>query len=278
MRYHHARNATGILELGEHQILIDPMLSEPGTLPGFKMFGGDKRRNPLVSLPEPSREALDRVTAVLITHEHPDHLDKPGVAWIRERGLRVHASSIDVRHLRSRGLEVEEVYDRLLDIPAEVVPGRHGRSIFAFLMGPVSGYYLAAPDEPSVYLTSDSVWSAPVEDAIESLQPNVIVAPAGAANFGKGPDILFPLDETIELVRRAPGQVILNHLEAVDHCPVTRDDLSDRLRSKGLLEKVWIPQDGETREYDAHQGPPRPPRATKRRKPGLQKWLTQLMA
>ncbi|MEO0478219.1 MAG: hypothetical protein AAF196_01935 [Planctomycetota bacterium] len=173
---------------------------------------------------------------------------------------------------------VEEVHDRLLDIPAEVVPGRHGRSSFAFLMGPVSGYYLAAPGEPSVYLTSDSVWSASVEDAIESLRPDVIVAPAGAANFGKGPDILFPLDETIELVRRAPGQVILNHLEAVDHCPVTREGLAARLRSEDLLDKAWIPQDGETREYGAPEAPPRPPRRTTRRRPGPQKWLTQLMA
>ncbi len=51
MQIHHLRNATLILTLGERRLLVDPMLSAPGALPGFKVLGGGRRRNPLVPLP-----------------------------------------------------------------------------------------------------------------------------------------------------------------------------------------------------------------------------------
>jgi hypothetical protein len=40
--------------------------------------------------------------------------------------------------------------------------------------------------------------------------------------------------------------VIANHLEALNHCPVTRAQLQDVLDKAGLLIKTIIPQDGET--------------------------------
>ena len=46
MKILHIRSATAILSLGEHRLLVDPMLSKPGAMPGFKMFGGGRRRNP----------------------------------------------------------------------------------------------------------------------------------------------------------------------------------------------------------------------------------------
>lgn len=115
--------------------------------------------------------------------------------------------------------------------------------------GRVSGYYLAHPDEPSVYLTSDAVLTDELLEAVERLQPDVIVAPAGAANMGLGGDILFSVDELVTLVRRAPGQVVLNHLEALDHCPTTRHGLRARMKAEGLLEKVLVPEDGEEMSF-----------------------------
>ncbi len=97
MQIHHLRNATLILTLGERRLLVDPMLAAPAALPGFKLLGGGRRRNPLVALPATAEAALLQVTDVLITHEHPDHFDPAGIEWTRARGLPVWASSIDVR-------------------------------------------------------------------------------------------------------------------------------------------------------------------------------------
>lgn len=81
-----------------------------------------------------------------------------------------------------------------------------------------------------------------VRDAVERLQPDVIVAPAGAANMGIGGDILFSVDELVQLARLAPASVVFNHLEALDHCPTTRAGLHERMDAEGLSDRVHIPR------------------------------------
>jgi hypothetical protein len=84
-----------------------------------------------------------------------------------------------------------------------------------------------------------------VRNALGQLKPDVIVAPAGCANFGIGEDILFSLKELVELARIAPGKIVFNHMEALDHCPTTRKDLKALMIKENLNEKVLIPEDGE---------------------------------
>lgn len=275
MKIRHLRNATTLLTLGEHRLLVDPMLAEPGAFPGFKLFGGGRRPNPLVALPPNSLQWLEEATAVLITHEHPDHLDKAGISWIQQRRLPVWASRVDAPNLRKKGLDVHEVGDSVLGMAVEVIPAQHGRGWLAWMMGPVSGYYLAHPDEPSVYITSDAVLTDELLEAVERLQPEVIIAPAGSANMGLGGDILFSVDELVTLVRRAPGRVVLNHLEALDHCPTTRAGLRERMKAEGLLGKVLIPADGEELHLERLAALPHPrPKARASQAPGFQKWVT----
>lgn len=279
MEIRHIRNATTIMTIADHCLLLDPMLSEPGALPGFKLFGGGRRRNPLVPLPETAEAALARVTGVIVTHEHPDHLDKPGISWIAERGLPVWASPIDAGNLRKKGLDVRDLCDGALGMAVEIIPARHGRGVIGWLMGPVSGMYLAHPDEPSLYITSDARMTDDLLAAVDRLQPDIIIAPAGAANFGLGGDILFSIDELVTLVKHAPGQVVFNHLEAVDHCPTTRAGLRERMRAEGLSERVHIPEDGEALRFDERQQASHArPRSAAAQRPGLQKWLTARFA
>ncbi|MCY1060465.1 MBL fold metallo-hydrolase [Nannocystis sp. SCPEA4] len=279
MNYRHLRNATALLTLGEHRLLVDPMLADAGSMPGFKLLGPGRRPNPLVPLPADAPAWLDTATGVLVTHEHPDHLDGAALRWIRARGLPVWASHVDAASLRRKGLDVREVHDGSLGMDVEVIPARHGRGWLAWMMGPVSGYYLAHPDEPSVYLTSDAVLADAVLEAVDRLRPDVVVAPAGAADMGAGGKILFSVDELVTLVRRAPGRVVLNHLEALDHCPTTRADLRERLRAEGLQAKVDVPEDGEELHFARADARPRPrPRLGPGPRPGLQKWITARFA
>lgn len=274
MKFHHLRNATAILHLGPHRLLIDPMLSAPGAMPGFKVVGGGRRRNPLVPLPEGALDAMLGATGAIITHEHPDHLDGPGVAWLKARGLPVWAAPTDVAGLRGRGLDAAPWTDHSLGLDVELVPGQHGQGALAWLMGPVAGVYLAHPDEPSVYLTSDTVLSPGVREAVARLRPDVILAPAGAANMGLGGDILFSMDELITLAQLTPGLVIFNHVEALDHCPTTRAALRARLAAEGLTSRCRVPEDGELIEHTA-LAPGRPSaRGVPPLTPGLQKWVT----
>jgi len=282
MKIQHLRNATALISIGDRVLLLDPMLCDVGRMPGFRLFRGERRRNPLVPLPSGWESAAEEATDILITHEHPDHLDGIARRWVRQRGLPVWASSIDASHLKASGLDARVLRDGDLGLRVERIPAQHGRGLIGWFMGHVSGFYLAHPLEPTLYITGDSVLSHGVADAIERLQPDIVLVPGGAANFGPGGDILFSLDELVDLTRRTHGKVVVHHLEAIDHCLMTRRELRARMESEGLSDRVLIPEDGETFAFDGSDCPATRHNPTLREdpepRPDFRKWLTSKMA
>ncbi|MBU50769.1 MAG: hypothetical protein CL920_18975 [Deltaproteobacteria bacterium] len=275
MRVRQIRNATALLTIASHNILIDPMLCDAGSMPGFKMFGGGRRPNPLVELPEQTEALLSQVTDVLITHEHPDHLDEKAYAWIKERNLPVWASAIDVASLRRKGLDAKNMQSGVFGMQVEQIEAKHGRGLLGWLMSPSSGFYLAHPEEPSVYITGDSILTETILEAIDRLKPDLLIVPAGSANMGIGGNILFSVDELVTLVQHAPKDVLFNHLESLDHCPTTRAGLRERMQREGLSERVWIPEDGEEISFTMEKTTPHiAPQTKAQTRPGFQKWFT----
>lgn len=53
------------------------------------------------------------------------------------------------------------------DFSVEVIPATHGHGLIGWLMGPVAGYYLAAPNEPSVFITGDAVLTDTLREAVQ---------------------------------------------------------------------------------------------------------------
>lgn len=275
MKIQQIRNATFILTLGARRFLVDPMLSGPGKLPAFKVFSRERQRNPIVPLPEEAKEALTSVTDVLITHEHMDHIDRAGMKWIKDRDLPVWASPIDAPYLKKKGLNVTALENGAMGMKVELVPTKHSRGLLSWLLGPVTGFYLAHPGEPSLYLTSDAVLTDHLLKTLDRLKPEIIVAPAGAANFGLGPDLLFSVNELVTLTKRVQSKMVFNHLEAIDHCPTTREELKQRMNEEGLSERVSIPKDGETLFFEAQTSDPRHEKLSVYQRTGrFQKWLT----
>jgi L-ascorbate metabolism protein UlaG (beta-lactamase superfamily) len=251
MRIHHLRSATFILHVGDHRLLVDPMLSDEGSLMSYRFLGGERRRNPLVPLPPSAEQALSEVTGCVITHcqrKHLDHLDGPGMRFLRDHRTPVWAHHRDVAWLRRRGLAAEQLVDGSLGARVEAVPTSHGRGLVGWLMGPGTGWFLAFPGEPGLYITGDTVLTETVAAAIRRLEPQIIVAPAGSANLGFGGDILFSFADLLRLAEMAPSEVVFNHLEALDHCPTTRLELRSRLAEAGLEGRMHVPEDGETIE------------------------------
>jgi hypothetical protein len=39
------------------------------------------------------------------------------------------------------------------------------------------------------------------------------------------------------------------HMEAINHCVLTRAALASSVAAAGLSDRVWIPRDGESRTY-----------------------------
>jgi L-ascorbate metabolism protein UlaG (beta-lactamase superfamily) len=251
MKLHHIRNATFVIEAGNKIILVDPMLGKIGTQPPFTLFRYKPKRNPLVALPTNSQTILDSVTHCLVTHLHPDHLDQDAETFLKSKNIPVICSSKDEKTLKKRGLNVSQSLDywkpqAFLGGEITGIPAVHGYGFIAFPMGNVMGFYIKLNNEESIYISADTVYTEHVEKVLSQLKPDITVIACGTARLDIGKPLLMTMEEILKFVEKSPKKVFANHLEALNHCPTTRQELKMALKAKGLLGKVAIPNDGET--------------------------------
>ena len=127
--------------------------------------------------------------------------------------------------------------------------GEHGRGEVGQRMAPVSGFVLAADGWPTVYIAGDTVWCPAVATAIQAHNPRAIIVNAGAAQFLEGGPITMDGDDVVQVCKAAPAAtVIAVHMEAINHCLLTRAGLTEALGKVSPASKVTIPKDGETVE------------------------------
>jgi L-ascorbate metabolism protein UlaG (beta-lactamase superfamily) len=259
MKITQLRNATAIVDLGGHRILIDPMLAAKDKLPPLKVLG-QRQRNPIVELPPLTDTLLETVTHCLITHcqkGHFDHLDRAGKHWLRSRQVPVICTPHDAPHLRQRGLHVQPLgEDHRLPQPflgghITTVRCTHGRGIVGRLMEHGVGYFIELPGEPSLYIAGDTILTPEVLEFVRRHQPAVSLVPAGGAKFDIGHEVIMGVEDVIAFARASNGITVANHLEALSHCPVRRADLRDAAVRAGVMERMRIPADGQTVEFVA---------------------------
>ncbi len=250
MKIHHIRNATFIIESIDKFILIDPMLGEKGSGIPFTFIRFKARKNPIVALPNNSRELLDKVTDCIITHQHPDHIDKDGEQFLKKKNIPVFCSVKDEKSFRKKGLNVIQTVkyweqSDFLGGSIMGIPARHGYGFIAALMGNVMGFYIEIPNTPSIYISADTIYTEAVEKVLREMKPDFSVLASGSAQLDIGQPLLMRVDDIIKFANKAQGKVMANHLEALNHCPTTREGLKARLQKEGLEGKVFVPKDGE---------------------------------
>lgn len=255
MKIHHLRNATLIIETGDKVILVDPMLGKKGTAgPTFTLFRFKPQRNPIVDLPSNAMKIVEKTTHCLITHLHPDHLDKDAERFLRSKQIPVICSIKDEVILRKKGLNVSQTVDYwktsdFLDGKIQGIPAVHGYGFVAKPMGNVMGFYIELPNEKSIYLSADTIYTDDVHKVLTKLKPEIAVVACGTAQLDVFQPLLMRMDDILKFVQNATGQVIANHLEAVNHCPTTRNQLKNEVSKMRLSEKIFIPNDGESKTY-----------------------------
>ena len=257
MKIHHIRSATFIIEKGNNFIMVDPMLSAKGSIVPFAFFRHKPVRNPIVGLPAGSKNILEKVTHVLITHLHPDHFDKDGIKFLRERNIPVICSEHHKTKLEKKGINVVQALQfwepqGFLNGTITGIPGKHGYGFIAKPMGSVMGFHIQFEDKTSIYISSDTIYTNDIDRVFQELKPDLSVLAAGSAQFDFGGPLLMNHDDLMRFTGNAPGKVYANHMEAVNHCPTTRDKLKELLSAGNLIEKVFIPEDGETFELEGN--------------------------
>jgi L-ascorbate metabolism protein UlaG (beta-lactamase superfamily) len=249
MQINFVRHATLIVAFNGFNLLVDPMLSPAGAMEPVAN-AANQRRIPLVGLPYDAAEMdrlLAQVSAVLVTHTHRDHWDAQAIELL-PKSLPVLCQPDDVERISAAG------FSAVQPIAAEYewqgvqfirTGGRHGSGEIGQRMGPVSGFVLTAAGEPRLYIAGDTIWCPEVEEALRRHHPDVSVVNAGAAQFLNGGPITMTAEDVGQVCRARPGaQVIAVHMEAINHCLLTRAELSAWLHGEGLAVQVQIPLDG----------------------------------
>jgi L-ascorbate metabolism protein UlaG (beta-lactamase superfamily) len=244
MRLTLVRHATLLIDFAGVRFLIDPALDPAGSQPPVDETP-NPRPNPLVELPCSPGQAVDGVNAAIVTHLHQDHLDATGGRAIRE--LPVYCQPTDVHRLANLGLMPIGLDGSVAVGPVVVerTDGQHGTGALGASLGPVSGVILRAPDEPTLYVAGDTVLCAEVSAVLRDARPDVVVLNAGAAQFVVGDAITMDADDVVAVANAVPTAAILVvHMEAFNHCLLSRDELRSRIDAEGLAERVHVMDDG----------------------------------
>lgn len=251
------RNATVKITYGDTTFLIDPMLAEQGTYPGFEGTYRSELRNPLVGLPMPAEEVIDNVDAVIVTHTHLDHWDDAAQALLPKDIPLFVQNADDAELIRSQGFSDVRILDGSAEfggVKLHKTGGQHGSDTLyavpelAQLLGEVMGVVFQAPGQKTTYVVGDSVWRNEVEQSLAHFNPEVIVLNTGAAEVTgfEGDPIIMGKVDTLRTHQAAPDATIITvHMDAVNHMTLSRDELSDYVLEEGLQDHVLIPVDGE---------------------------------
>lgn len=245
------RNATILVETGGVTFLIDPLFAEQGSLPGFPASASSYLNNPLVPLPVP-QEDLAAADAVIVTHLHLDHWDDAAKAAIARDKPIFSQSEHDAELIRADGFTDVRVLTETTEfngVRLIKTGGQHGtdETLEAFpTMGEVCGVVFSHPEFATVYVAGDTIWNAHVQAAIDAHKPAAIVLNAGNAVMMGFDPIIMGTEDVLAVHRSAPGAVLIaSHMEAINHCILSRQFLRDFSVQNGFEQQLLIPADGE---------------------------------
>jgi L-ascorbate metabolism protein UlaG (beta-lactamase superfamily) len=242
------RNATVVINTHGLQLLIDPMFSAKEHLDPIPW--SDDRRNPLVDLPvtkETLQNIINSTDVILLTHLHPDHWDEEAVALL-PKTMQLICQPEDAPVLRAQGFCNLITTEQSLckHVLVERVSAQHGHGELLDKLSPASGFVIQSPHQ-TIYVTGDTVWGESLQQSLQRFQPDVIIANSGAAQFNFGEPVTLNKEDVLQMLSacKPHATVVIVHMEAVNHCHLTRSELQNFLKQHQFTQTVLIPLDGE---------------------------------
>lgn len=248
------RNATLYLQYGQAAFFIDPFLAAKGTYPPFPHTANQHLKNPIVDLPvNIDLDNMLHPDAVLLTHLHVDHFDDEAKKKLAQDQPIYTQSENDKKEVEEAGFQhvtcIEDEID-ICSVHIKRTGGQHGTGETAKRMGQVSGFIFSHPDEPTLYIAGDTIWCDEPKEVVNTCKPDVIVVNSGAAQFLEGDPITMTKEDILDVHRSQPkAQIVACHLEAVNHCLLTRASLQAYIEEHQADQAIFVPKDGESLSF-----------------------------
>ena len=253
------RNATIKVTYADTTFLIDPMFAKKGFYEGFPDTHQSYLRNPLVDLPMQPDTILAGVDAVIVTHTHLDHWDDAAQAAIPKDIPLFVQHKQDQKLIQSQGFKDVRILTKTTfeGIQLTKTGGQHGTDAMYRIpqlkaaLGEAMGIVFEATGHETVYVAGDTIWRPEVDQTIQTFKPDVIVLNTGNALVnGFKESIIMGKEDTYHATQRAPNaKVIAVHMDAINHMSLTRAQLAEYVKDKGIQDQVLIPVDGETLSF-----------------------------
>lgn len=248
------RNATIILHYAGKKFLIDPMLAEKGSYEGFAGTVNSELRNPLVAMPV-NPASLHDVDAIIVTHLHADHWDQVAIQTLPKDKPVFTQNEADATMIRSAGFKQVRSFSNgayFEGVSFFRTECQHGSDEayaipwLAEFLGQASGLLFKHPDEKTVYMIGDSIWIPAIESTLAEHTPDVVIINAGSATLEKFGAIIMGKEDFYRVHQTVPdAKIIAIHMEALNHCLLSRQELHEYVKEKEFADKVAIPADGD---------------------------------
>lgn len=249
------RNATLKLDYAGVRFLIDPMLADKEAWPGFPGTARSHLRNPLVALPVSVDTLLD-VDVIIVTHTHQDHWDEAAQQLIPKDKVIYTQNESDASLIRSQGFTAVSVLadtNVIAGINVVKTDGQHGSDEayaipeVAERLGDACGLVFSAEGEKTLYIAGDTIWVPPYVSSLKKYAPDVVVLNIGCATVDGIGAIIMGKEDALRTLEILPAATLVaSHMEAVNHCLLSRAELRVYTAENGLQQKVRVPEDGET--------------------------------
>nr|WP_237330407.1 MBL fold metallo-hydrolase [Streptomyces sp. BA2] len=237
---------TALFEYGGLRFLTDPTFDAPGNYPAP---GGAVLTKTAPSAGSPAELGL--VDVVLLSHEHPDHLDRSGRDLLADVPLTLTTPD-GGKHLgdKARGLADWESVE--LDRPGggtvtvTGVPAVHGpgpREAVEAFSGQVVGFVLTGDGLPTVYVSGDNASLDAARETADRFGPvDTAVLFAGAPRFEglfDGAPLVLDSATAAEATRiLGARRVVPVHYDSWAHITEGRDALQAAFTAAGLADRL----------------------------------------
>jgi L-ascorbate metabolism protein UlaG (beta-lactamase superfamily) len=247
----HVGAATVALAIGGVQIVTDPALDPAGTTYTMPVAGGRSltmRRTVGSAIAAAEVPAAD---VVLLTHDHPDHLDHAGRAFAETAPLvlttRAAASALSAN---AAGLAPWETYEidrggTCLRITA--TPARHGPPEAAKAAGDVVGFIVqVAGADGAVYISGDTVCYDGLDEIGRRYHIDTAFLFFGDAHFPETGGMAFTMNgrEGARLAAMLGARTVIPvHYDAFSHLAEPPAAIARAFGEAGLANRLrWLPQ------------------------------------